>query len=59
MEASIAFTQGVARVVSAKDLREIEPWQRAFLGQSKDHRFYEITNETLGPNFEHPGADSM
>src|SRR5213075_859537 len=38
---------------SAEDLREIEPWQRAFLGQSKDHRFYEITNETLGPNFEH------
>ena len=53
MEASIAFAAGTARVVSAEQLRELEPWQRAFTGKSKDHRFYEITSQTLGPNFEH------
>lgn len=53
MEASIAFTDGTARVVSAEHLREFGPWQRAFTGKTKDHRFYEITNETLGPTFEH------
>ena len=53
MEASIAFAEGTARVVLAEQLREFEPWQRAFTGKSKDHRFYEITNQTLGPNFEH------
>jgi predicted N-acyltransferase len=53
VEASIAFAEGTARVVSTEQLREFEPWQRAFIGKCKDHRFYEITSQTLGPNFEH------
>jgi predicted N-acyltransferase len=53
VEASIAFAGGMARVVSAERLHEFEAWQRAFTGKSKDHRFYEITNQTLGRNFEH------
>ena len=50
---TIAFTDGLARVLSRADLGRSEPWQRAFQGKAKDHRFYEIVADTLGTNFEH------
>jgi len=49
----IPFTNGVARILSRPELANYEPWQRAFTGKSKDHRFYEIVADTLGPDFEH------
>lgn len=50
---TIPFSHGVARVLSRADLRNYEPWTRAFTGKSKDHRFYEIVADTLGSKFEH------
>ncbi|MEY2572270.1 MAG: hypothetical protein QOJ87_483, partial [Verrucomicrobiota bacterium] len=50
---SISFADGVARILRRDQLGKIEPWSRAFAGKSKDHRFYEIVADTLGPNFDH------
>ncbi|HEY2138796.1 MAG TPA: GNAT family N-acetyltransferase [Chthoniobacterales bacterium] len=50
---SINFSNGVARVLSRADLNECEPWQHAFSGKTKDHRFYEIVADTLDSKFEH------
>ena len=50
---TIPFTNGIARVLSRSDLGDHEAWQRAFTGETKDHRFYEIVADTLGSNFEH------
>src|SRR4051812_18056035 len=49
----IPFTNGTARVLTRADLAQYEPWTRAFAGKTKDHRFYELVADTLGPNFEH------
>src|SRR3954471_6244878 len=50
---TIPFSNGIARVLSRADLDHYEVWTRAFEGKTKDHRFYEIVADTLGPNFEH------
>ena len=50
---TIPFSEGVARILSRRDLGQHEAWTRAFEGKSKDHRFYEIVADTLGSNFEH------
>jgi predicted N-acyltransferase len=50
---SISFPLGVARVVSLPDLQNIKEWDGAFAGKSKDHRFYEIVEQTLDSKFEH------
>jgi len=50
---SIPFSNGIARVLSRGELAEQESWTRAFVGKSKDHRFYELVADTLGSNFEH------
>src|SRR5439155_14197769 len=49
----ISFTNGVARVLSRADLKDIDAWQLAFAGKTKDHRFYEIVADTLDSKFEH------
>jgi predicted N-acyltransferase len=49
----IPFPLGVARVLSLSDLRNVEDWRKAFQGKSKDHRYYEIVEETIEPKFEH------
>ena len=50
---TIPFTGGIARVLSRADLPDCEAWQTAFSGKTKDHRFYEIAADTLGPDFDH------
>jgi predicted N-acyltransferase len=50
---TIPFPDGIARVLSRADLNQSDAWQSAFEGKSKDHRFYEIVADTLGPGFEH------
>ena len=50
---TIPFHGGVARVVDLAALRESEAWREAFAGKAKDHRFYEIVEETLRSGFEH------
>lgn len=50
---TIPFPLGLARVLSLADLQNSAEWKRAFDGKCKDHRFYEIVEQTLDSNFEH------
>src|SRR6266566_878515 len=50
---TIPFPQGVAKVVSRAELQDCDAWKRAFQRKCKDHRYYEIVDETLDRNFEH------
>lgn len=50
---TIPFSSGLARVLSLADLQNLDAWPKAFAGKSKDHRFYEIVEQTLDSNFEH------
>ena len=50
---TIPFPLGVARILSLGDLQNLEEWTRAFAGKCKDHRFYEIVEQTLDSKFEH------
>lgn len=50
---SISIPGGSARVVSLAELREIPAWKDAFHTKAKDHRFYEIVEETIACGFEH------
>jgi hypothetical protein len=49
----IPFPLGVARVLSLAEVRDLEEWKHAFAGKCKDHRYYEIVEETIEPGFEH------
>src|SRR2546430_16586331 len=50
---SIKFSNGVARVLTREELRNVDAWPSAFPGKTKDHRFYEIVADTLDSKFEH------
>jgi predicted N-acyltransferase len=50
---TIPFPLGVARVLSLAELQNVREWDGAFVGKSKDHRFYEMVEQTLGSQFEH------
>ena len=50
---TIPFSEGLACILSRAELSEEEAWQSAFAGKAKDHRFYEIVADTLGPAFDH------
>jgi len=41
------------KTVTLAELRNAEAWQRAFQNKCKDHRYYEIVEETLKGDFEH------
>ena len=49
----IPFAQGVAKVVTRTELQNCDTWKRALQDRCKDHRYYEIVDETLDGNFEH------
>ena len=49
----IPIPGGSARAVSLAELRSIPEWEGAFHAQAKDHRFYEIVEETIACGFEH------
>ena len=50
---TISFPLGVARVLSLADAQNVKEWKTAFAGKCKDHRFYEIVEQTLDSQFEH------
>ena len=50
---TIPFPLGVARVLSRAELDHCDAWKSAFVGKCKDHRFYEIVEQTLDSKFEH------
>lgn len=52
-ECTIPFRDGIARVVRLEAVRQLDAWSEALAQKSKDHRFYEIAEETLRQDFEH------
>lgn len=50
---TIPVPLGVARVVSLAELQQVEEWKETFAGKSKDHRYYELVEQTLDSKFEH------
>ncbi|HSH40033.1 MAG TPA: GNAT family N-acetyltransferase [Chthoniobacterales bacterium] len=50
---AIPFPGGIARIVDHEGLQRIEAWPAAFESKAKDHRFYEIVDQTLDCGFEH------
>src|SRR5438094_9129223 len=49
----IPFAQSVAKVVTRTEVQNCDTWKRALQDKCKDHRYYEIVDETLDGNFEH------
>lgn len=49
----IPFPQGVAKVRALAELQNYGAWKRALQNKCKDHRYYEIVQETLQCGFEH------
>ena len=50
---SIPFSQGMAKVVTRADLQKWNAWKCTFQNKCKDHRYYEIVEETLQNDFEY------
>jgi predicted N-acyltransferase len=50
---TIRLSQGVAKVVTRAELQNCAAWKRAFQNRCKDHRYYEIVEQTLQNDFEH------
>jgi predicted N-acyltransferase len=50
---TIQFPQGVSTVASLAELQNCEEWKQAFEKKCKDHRYYEIVEETVEGDFEH------
>jgi len=50
---AIRVPHSVVKVVTLAELRNCEAWKRAFENKCKDHRYYEIVEETLEGSFEH------
>src|ERR1700736_3646566 len=53
MDGEFAFPSGVAKIVRIDALKGNEFWKRAFAGKTKDHRYYELIEQTLPNQFEH------
>lgn len=52
-EVTIPFRGGQAKVVDLATARRLAAWPEALRNKAKDHRFYEIVEETLDSGFEH------
>src|SRR5678816_4359213 len=50
---TIELAQGVAKVSQLRDLENCDAWRQALQRKCKDHRYYEIVEETLECGFEH------
>ncbi len=50
---TIPLPQGVGKIVQRADLRDSVAWRDAFHGKCKDHRFYEIIEQTLSSDFQY------
>jgi predicted N-acyltransferase len=49
----ISLPDGVAKVVALTDVQNCEAWTQTFQNRCKDHRYYEIVEETLRNDLEH------
>ena len=50
---TIQFPQGVLKVVTLAELHNCGAWRRAFHNKCKDHRYYEIVEETVEGDFDY------
>jgi predicted N-acyltransferase len=50
---TIELSQAVVKVVTCTELQSCAAWKQAFQDKCKDHRYYEIVEETLENDFEH------
>ncbi|MEP7014898.1 MAG: GNAT family N-acetyltransferase [Verrucomicrobiota bacterium] len=50
---NIPIPQGVAKIVSLAELKNREEWRQVFHDNVKDHRYYEIVEQTVLGGFEH------
>ena len=50
---TFSFKDGSAAVVSRGELQQCQDWRNAFRDCCKDHRFYEIIEDTLANDFEY------
>ncbi len=50
---TVPIPNGFAKIVSLTELQNCDAWKRALRSKCKDHRYYEIVDETLEGNFEH------
>lgn len=53
MNISVAVPNGFARLVTGPELSNCPAWEQAFRAQCKDHRYYDIVEQTLEDGFEH------
>ena len=49
---TIPVPGGVARIVTRRELENSDAWQQTFRDQYKDHRYYELIEQTLDNDFE-------
>jgi len=49
----ISFPHGIAKIVTGAELEGNSVWPRAFRDKHKDHRYYEIVEQTLAQDFEY------
>src|ERR1700680_1047560 len=49
---TIPVPHGVARILGGDDLKNSEIWREAFQAKCKDHRYYEIIEQTLDNDFD-------
>ncbi len=52
-ELVVPFAQGTAKILKLSDVRNLDAWKRAFQNKCKDHRYYELIEQTLPNQFEH------
>jgi hypothetical protein len=50
---SIGDQRAGVDVISRHQVRHCPHWQRAFASQQKDHRYYEIVDDTIHPEFDY------
>jgi hypothetical protein len=50
---TIQFSQGALKVVPLAELQNCEAWKRVFQNKCKDHRYYEIVEETVEGGFDY------
>jgi hypothetical protein len=49
---AFASSTGLVRLLRQAECRALPGWPAAFRGQAKDHRYYEIVEDTLGADFD-------
>jgi predicted N-acyltransferase len=51
--AKLLFENGEIELISGRELENYPEWKTVFAGEYKDHRYYEIIEQTLDCGFEH------